>query len=66
MAITENDISILSSICKKLGWTICVPGAEDDETVSGLVIGTTEFVDDVTSMVGGDFEVYTFPYDRNN
>jgi hypothetical protein len=46
----ENTLSELIEIAKKLGWEIALEEKEDgDEEMRGLIIGTHEYINDVTS-----------------
>lgn len=57
----EELIADLFEIVKELGWNIGIPGEEEDEVVSGLVIGTNDFINNMTEQFEMDVEYYEMP-----
>ena len=50
--MTESDLKQLIQLLEKLGWCAALPTPDaDDEEVSGLIIGTREYVDSVTASL---------------
>lgn len=49
-------ISQLADICEALEWVMVLP---NEETVSGLIIGTKDFAQETAKKVYGEFEILT-------
>lgn len=47
-------INQLAEICEKLGWAIGVPADDDTEMVSGLIVGTEEFINSVIQYMDAE------------
>lgn len=56
----QELITQLTLICDELGWVIGIPGSEGDDKVSGLIIGTEEFVQ---AVANGDPHIIEESYD---
>lgn len=53
----EQLFKELLEIVKELGWKVAFPIGDDDDAVPGMIIGTEEYVTDVTEAVD-EFERY--------
>ena len=56
--VTENDaMDSLIKICDTFGWNIAIPPADEDDKISGVIIGTPDYIDGVLGVSKEAYQV---------
>lgn len=56
---SRGELEIVMSYLMKWGWDIAVEDIDDDHPISGLVVGDSQFIDDVIGENNPHFIIYT-------
>ncbi|MBN1637340.1 MAG: hypothetical protein JW866_00105 [Ignavibacteriales bacterium] len=50
---------------KEMGWNIAIPNGDDDEELSGMIIGTNEYIDSIINDNHCNCDTLGLDYDEN-